>query len=33
MHRQLRAFDIREMICAPSGAEEYKKSVAERAAK
>jgi len=33
LHRQPKTFDIREMICAPSEAEEYKKTVAEPAAK
>lgn len=33
LHRQPKNFDIREMICAPSEAEEYKKTVAEPAAK
>jgi hypothetical protein len=31
LHRQPARFDIREMICAPSEAEEYKKTVAEPA--
>ena len=31
LHRQSAGFDIREMICAPSEAEEYKKQVAEPA--
>ena len=31
LHKQPAAFDIREMICAPSEAEEYKKTVAEPA--
>jgi hypothetical protein len=31
LHRQPANFDIREMICAPSEAEEYKKEVAEPA--
>lgn len=33
LHRQPASFDIREMICAPSEAEEYKKTVAEPATK
>ena len=33
LKRQPRTFDIREMICVPSEAEEYKKTVAEPAAK
>lgn len=33
LHRQPKTFDIREMICAPSEAEEYKKTVAAPAAK
>jgi hypothetical protein len=31
LHRQPAGFDIREMICAPSEAEAYKKEVAEPA--
>jgi hypothetical protein len=31
LHRQPASFDIREMICAPTEAEEYKKEVAEPA--
>ncbi len=33
LHRQPAGFDIREMICAPSEAEQYKKEVAEPATK
>ena len=33
LHRQRSSFDIREMICAPSEAEEYRKEVAEPATK
>ena len=33
LHRQPASFDIREMICAPTEAEEYKKEVAEPATK
>lgn len=33
LHRQPAGFDIREMICAPSEAEEYKKQIAEPASK
>jgi hypothetical protein len=33
VHRQPASFDIREMICAPSEAEEYKKEVADPATK
>ena len=33
LKRQPRTFDIREMICVPSEAEEYKKTVAEPASK
>ena len=33
LHRQPASFDIREMICAPTEAEEYKKTVAEPATK
>jgi hypothetical protein len=33
LHRQRSSFDIREMICAPSEVEEYRKEVAEPATK